>query len=460
MSEVERKFLLSEPPSGLERRDRIEIEQGYLALDDGAEVRVRLAGAEGTVTAKSGSGLEREEVEVEVDAERARELLDSCGSDRLRKRRHLVPLGDGLCAEVDVYGGELEGLAVVEVEFPDAGRAAAFAPPRWFGRELTGEAAFANRSLATRGMPELVGTAGRSRDYRLTREEEVGEGLRRIVLGRADDALEELRGIDSGEADATEAVHAVRKDMKKARSALRLLRKPLPRAERRRANRRLRDAGRALSASRDADVKLETLTDLAERFEGLPSAALEAWRRILQRDAEAAANTLAEEAAVAEAGDLIEAARADAERWQLAEEGWPALEAALARIYRRGREAMARAERGADERALHEWRKRAKDLRYGLRIVGGAWPPVLDATAKEAHELTDLLGDHHDLAVLREDLNGRALGELETASLRAAIREREAELAVAALDLGSRLYAEPPRAFRRRLGGYWKAWRG
>jgi CYTH domain-containing protein/CHAD domain-containing protein len=460
VSEVERKFLLGELPSGLEARDRIEIEQGYLALDEGAEVRVRLAGSEGTIAAKSGSGLEREEVEVEIDATRARELLDACGADRLRKRRHLVPLGDGLCAEVDVYRGELGGLAVVEVEFPDAERAAAFAPPRWFGRELTGDAAFANRSLATRGMPEAVPAPGRNRDYRLTRGEQVGDGLRRIVLGRAAHALEELRGIESGEADATEAVHAVRKDMKKARSAVRLLRHALSRRDRDDADGRLRDAGRALAASRDAEVKLQTLADLVERFDGLPSEAIEAWRRILERDAEAAGNTLADEAAVAEARGLIEAAWSEAERWRLAETDWPALEAALARIYRRGREAMRRAERRGEERALHEWRKRAKDLWYALRILGGSWPRLLDATAEEAHELADLLGDHHDLAVLRDDLGSRALGELETASLQGAILEREQELAVAALDLGRRLYAEPPKAFRRRLRAYWTAWRG
>jgi CYTH domain-containing protein/CHAD domain-containing protein len=460
VSEVERKFLLSELPSGLEARDRVEIEQGYLALDDGAEVRVRLAGAEGTIAAKSGSGLEREEVEVEIDAARARELLEACGSERLRKRRHLVPLGDGLCAEVDVYGGELAGLAVVEVEFPDADRAASFAPPRWFGRELTGDATFANRSLATRGMPDVVAT-GSSRDYGLSREEAVGEGLRRIVLGRADDGLERLREIESAEADAAEAVHAIRKDMKKARSAVRLLREALPRRDREAANRDLRDAGRALAASREADVKLETLADLAERFDGLPAAALEAWRRILQRDAAAAANTLAAEAALGEARGLIETARAEAERWRLAEAGWEALEAGLGRVYRRGRQALRRAERrGAEEEALHEWRKRAKDLRYALRIVGAAWPRLLEATAKEAHELTDLLGDHHDLAVLRADLEGRALGELESAALRAAILEREEELAAAAFELGRRLYAEPPKAFRRRLRRYWKAWRG
>ena len=56
---------------------------------------------------------------------------------------------------------------------------------------------------------------------------------------------------------------------------------------------------------------------------------------------------------------------------------------------------------------VHEWRKRAKDIWYQLRIVRRAWPALLGETAGQAHVLADLLGDHHDLAMLREDLAAR-----------------------------------------------------
>jgi CYTH domain-containing protein len=56
-------------------------------------------------------------------------------------------------AEVDLFDGDLDGLAVVEVEFPDAGAAAAFEPPPWFGRELTGEGGWSNADLARFGRP-------------------------------------------------------------------------------------------------------------------------------------------------------------------------------------------------------------------------------------------------------------------------------------------------------------------
>jgi CHAD domain-containing protein len=133
---------------------------------------------------------------------------------------------------------------------------------------------------------------------------------------------------------------------------------------------------------------------------------------------------------------------------------------AFARIYRRGRRAQRAAEADPSDDNFHEWRKRAKDLRYGLELLSGAWSGPLVATAKEAEHLTELLGDHHDLAVLREDLHQRRLGEEETQILKASIEARQEELAAEAFALGRRLYAERPKDFSRRLGRCLRAWRG
>ncbi|HEY5332055.1 MAG TPA: CHAD domain-containing protein, partial [Solirubrobacterales bacterium] len=108
----------------------------------------------------------------------------------------------------------------------------------------------------------------------------------------------------------------------------------------------------------------------------------------------------------------------------------------------------------------HDLRKRGKDLWYQVRLLSGTWPALLDATAEEVHEFTDLLGDHHDLAVLAADLADRAevdaaprtvLGEL--------IEAAQANLLADARRLGERIYAEKPEAFGRRLRAYWRAWR-
>ena len=84
------------------------------------------------------------EVERQLDADEAEALWPHTAGRRLEKRRHRVPLGD-VVAEVDVYGGALDGLLVVEVEFPSEAAAAAFVAPPWFGEEVTGRPAVEER---------------------------------------------------------------------------------------------------------------------------------------------------------------------------------------------------------------------------------------------------------------------------------------------------------------------------
>jgi CHAD domain-containing protein len=302
-------------------------------------------------------------------------------------------------------------------------------------------------------------SADRDQSYGLNRDEKLAKGLQRVAAGRAKKALERLRGIGAGE-DTADAVHGARKDMKKLRTVLRLVRDELPKATYTAQNQSFRDAARALSATRDAEVKLGTLESLAEQLDGLPAEALAAWRQILESDRQAASNAARDEPALAAAVARIEAGLEGVEAWPLQGDSWGLVGAGLGRAYRRGRKAMRAAAAEPSEHNFHEWRKRAKDLWYGMRLLQDAWPHVLEATAEEAHALTDLLGDHHDLAVLREDLHARRLGSEATAALEAAIELREAELAEDAFDLGRRLYAERPKGFSRRLRRYWMAWRG
>ena len=146
--EIERKYVLAAPPPQVEQVPGERIQQGYLAVaEDGVEVRVRRRGDTMTLTIKSGPGHIRVEEELPIDERRFASLWPLTEGRRLSKTRHLVPLGE-FTAEIDVYDDRLAGLITAEVEFPSEEHSARFDAPAWLGREVTGDARFANQSLA------------------------------------------------------------------------------------------------------------------------------------------------------------------------------------------------------------------------------------------------------------------------------------------------------------------------
>ncbi|HSK49567.1 MAG TPA: CHAD domain-containing protein [Solirubrobacterales bacterium] len=377
-------------------------------------------------------------------AGRPGELIEQAYLVRVRRR---VSAGGGLQAEVDVYEGEFEGLVVATVRFDSEEAAREFQPPGWLGREVTGEG----------GYPEPDAPRA-SRAYRLERKEGVAEGLRRIAGGRADHALAQLRSAAGG--DLAAAVHAARKDMKKLRAVLRLVRAELGEDVYRAENERYRDASRLLSHSRDAEVKLATLTALGECFGAeLPAEPARSWREELEAERDEVVSASGGEvgARIEQAVAAIAAGREEIAGWPI-EGSWKLVGRGLKRGYRQGRRELkrTRSEPGAEQ--VHQWRKRVKDHWYQLRVLAPAWPDLLGESARQAHRLAELLGDHHDLAVLAEDLADRS-GLERREELAAAIERRQGELLAEAFALGARLYAEKPSAFERRLRAYWKAWR-
>jgi CYTH domain-containing protein len=148
--EVERKFRVREVPGSLGEGTRLR--QAYLAVDGPVEVRVRDRGGSHVLGVKGGHGIRRTEVETEIGSTEFDELWALAPDRRIEKTRYRIPV-DGRVAEVDVYAGSLEGLVMVEVEFPGRREAEAFVPPPWFGDEVTDDPRWSNAALATSGLP-------------------------------------------------------------------------------------------------------------------------------------------------------------------------------------------------------------------------------------------------------------------------------------------------------------------
>jgi CHAD domain-containing protein len=292
--------------------------------------------------------------------------------------------------------------------------------------------------------------------YRLRNDESAADGVRRIARGQLDLIAEEFGAGRRRGGDLDRAVHDTRKAFKRLRTLVRASRDALGDEAYRRENQIFRDAGRRLSDARDAAVMVQTLDDLRDRYrDEIGGDAFDGLRKALASEAAAASRGLSRDRSmVAEVEGTLEAARRRIGGWPLPDDGDLALlEPGFERIYRRGRRALKAARRDTDTESLHELRKRAKDLWHAAQILRPAAPKKMKRLARHAHRLSDVVGDDHDLAVLRAAARERqeTLASGELALLDGLIGRRREHLQRTALKRARPLYARKPGDIARVL---------
>jgi CHAD domain-containing protein len=363
-------------------------------------------------------------------------------------------------------------------------RRTAHRPPR--GRRQVGHSSIVAPLAATLAASVVVGVgvalaaaertrrttkAQRARERRFAPlpDEPLGEALQRMALGQLDLAIELLsgegNGVWKGEGNAPNerAIHETRKALKRLRALLRLLRHELGERCFAREYGILRVAAQRLAGARDAEVMVATLDALLQRHPRKLARrrALIELRELLACERVAAAQrALGEHATRAEVLCELTDLRDRVQRWRLPERpGIAIVESDLRWIYRQGRRRHRRAGRSViggrpkdATRALHEWRKRVKDLRYAAEMLG------LRPLARRADTLGELLGEEHDLALLAALIPAGSHGPLRgkrgkqaRKALLGKIAQRRRRLRKRALREGERLYRRKPKKFTRRV---------
>lgn len=151
--EIERKYSITKMPEDLTIYKAKKIEQGYLCHNP--ILRIRKSNQDYYLTYKSKLGIVKKstaivqnEVELPLTQEAYESLKKKTDDHMVYKTRYLIPLQDGLMAELDIFEGLLTGLVFAEVEFPDEQIAEDFIPPAWFGKELSSDKRFSNYRLS------------------------------------------------------------------------------------------------------------------------------------------------------------------------------------------------------------------------------------------------------------------------------------------------------------------------
>ncbi len=145
--EIERKFLVVGQDWRADVATSTPIMQGYLASTGRVTVRVRVRGEVGYLTVKGATtGVSRSEFEFEIPVEDARTMLSTLADGPvIEKVRHLIPVA-GHTWELDVFGGDNDGLVMAELELSDPEEE--FAVPAWAGEEVSDDPRYFNVNLA------------------------------------------------------------------------------------------------------------------------------------------------------------------------------------------------------------------------------------------------------------------------------------------------------------------------
>jgi len=150
-------------------------------------------------------------------------------------------------------------------------------------------------------------------------------------------------------------------------------------------------------------------------------------------------------------------ASAAIERWPFGDITFEALSAAFAHHYDRARDAIPRAWPEADDETLHRLRQRLVVHRYQMELLEPLWPRFGKLWVAEAQRLRERLGSHQDLVLLHNATAPHQILAPWRSRLAPLIAQRKTAHREAARRLATRLFAEKPKAFRRRIEALWES---
>jgi CHAD domain-containing protein len=286
--------------------------------------------------------------------------------------------------------------------------------------------------------------------FRLKLREPLPEGLKRVFSEQIDSAL---RMCEKPARQRGVTVHEVRKHLKKLRAAMRLAVGEVGKNCHACEDRCVRKIGRLVSDLRDSQVRLQTFAELRDQTAKKPEQQLFPRTEellLLERESFSAAFAGWQTQAIPQ----LERVKARLMDWPLEGLTWKQICGAVAKIYRRGQRGLAKTIADPVPENFHEWRKRVKDIWYQLRILQPLNRVVLEEMAHDAEVLGELLGREHDLVFLLARLEKESGDEAltgELSQLQKLIGKRCKRLRRDALELGRRFYAEPAKAFAKRI---------
>ena len=255
------------------------------------------------------------------------------------------------------------------------------------------------------------------------------------------------------------SIHEARKNIKKIRAALRLIRNEIGEEKYRGLNAFYSEAGQQVAMLRDDT----SIIELLENFKlAIKSPAL---KKVIQKSIRLTIKKRENEFAEFHKGkndirlnkSLL---NKTGELNNLNIEGKPEvfILQSVGKVHRSTIKRMNLAEQEGSKEAYHNWRKQVKYLMFQMMLLKNAWPQFFEAYIDELNKLQKLLGNLHDLDILNNmvvDGQLLQLGKTQKEPLLNYIYPRRANLKKQVHLIGRQVFAESSLTFAQRLLGIW-----
>lgn len=293
--------------------------------------------------------------------------------------------------------------------------------------------------------------------FRFRLDEPITKGFRRVGAEQIERALAQL----SAGVDVPAEVHEARKCLKRIRALLRLGREGLGEEVFKAENARFRAIAGRLSSARDDHVLSQTLVKLeATTDDGRARAALGGLRAAFLAERGDEVGARLDPDALSEVQTELAEALKGFRRLSLKPGNTSTLVAGLVRSYRRGRKGLVTAYASGHDEDLHTWRKAVQAHWRQMALMTRLWPALFEARVAAARELSQILGDDHDLALLKvrlDTLGADPLDGGEQDAVLALVSARQEALRRLAKPRGEILFAASPNAHGRWITALWDA---
>lgn len=281
----------------------------------------------------------------------------------------------------------------------------------------------------------------------LRTDEAIDTGIKRIYS----DLLDETKSmVMPPRSNIHETIHNTRKSFKFIRALYRLIKVPLGTERFENENYAFRDLGRLVSNLRDLHVMIVMLQYVASEAHSVrKSDVSDGFVLLERREKEALEKALDKER------------RFEKIEWELISAGkrlkeWPeipdriqSLLPGLAEVYTKGRVGYQQAREAPEKHHFHEWRKQVKYLLHHFEILANYWPGDIGISGASLQQLSDYLGEEHDLAVFDDLLDEKTFSSKlnKTGLLRSYVDQKRSFLQRSALNLGGFIYDKPEDEF-------------